>query len=116
MDKIEVVLVHGYVKPALSEALQKVIPGGGYTQECYQEGGYVLTLASNIQLDKVTADSILNKIYEGEEYIAEHSKAGLGAEEIVLLSDPIEFIDEPTFAYWGGLHGYTEDGTEKYEG
>jgi hypothetical protein len=118
MNKVmkRVVLIHGYVSDERKELLGSM--GFPHTIECWQDGGYLITLATNFEVDsQAVADTYIGVIYENEDSIPdvrpnEDSPVFTGLQDppIELLNDELE----TSFLFVAGMHGCDEDG-ELYE-
>jgi hypothetical protein len=106
----KVVLVHGYVRLDMGDALSAAL-GDHHVIECWQEGGYLLSLVTTEPVVEREARAILRVIYEHEtEALPLHAKAGM-------LSCPVKFTMSEGIPvhFLGVMQGYEEAGAARYQ-
>jgi len=124
-DKVSIVFVHGHIANEIGDQIQELIGEYSYT-ECYQEGGYMLTLATSTKepLPIEQADDIIGCLYHNEESIEDVSTADdpvfAGVQPEPYRLDLKGYTGkERDVESWGiyfvaGFNGYDEDGITKY--
>lgn len=110
---MKTILVHGHVNEELQAVL--VEQGCRHTKECYLDGGYMITLATDSP--EFSEDLLLQVIYDSEDIIPDirHSKdepifTGIQDTPIMMVTEDGEEIE-----FLGGYHGYEEDGVSQYQ-
>ncbi len=105
------VLVHGHARLATEDALRAALGDPHQVTECWQEGSYLLTLATTEPVDEEEAREILGVIYGDEkETVPLHAEAGM-------LSRPVTFTRPggASFEFLGVMLGHEETGPERYQ-
>lgn len=110
---MKVVLVHGYVNENLGEELTAL--GYEFSEECYQEGGYMLTVAADLEI--TDGDDLIQAIYAAEDDIPDTRDTTEQPIFTGTFETPIRLVSEKEieFDFMGGYHGYEEDGVTRYE-
>jgi len=116
----KVVLVHGYANTnSVKREVLEMLGSEPIITECYQEGGYMLTFASNFPVNgQQDADGYISAIYEAEEMIPDV----VGTEEVAPVfigKQPVPVSitteDDEEFLFMGAVWGNDSHGKPRYQ-